>query len=405
MTRLRSLRHETGIQRSAGCTASVRACGLLREGPARSVLLFAMALVPASGCHSRQPELAKASEPAPILVPLIRMQSEPFSTVVPVTGSLVSLATVDVKAETTGRVVRFDKMEGDRVRAGETIVWLDRERPELAVRQAETAVQVAEAALARARVTESHNRQELQRARNLLSSGGITDRDLKSAEVAEQDGHAQVKLAQAQLEQAKADAAIAHKLLRDCQVRAPVSGAISRKLANPGAYVEAQTGLFSLVDNSRLELESSVASSLLGPLRAGQEARFVVASFPGRSFEGRVREINPAVDSESRSARVRIQVPNPDGQLKSGMFAQGEVLTGVDPSALLVPLSAVYRDDASSRSALVYVVENGRAAQRPIVLGQERDSKVQVVDGLKPGEQVIAEHSIEVAPGVRVTGR
>jgi RND family efflux transporter MFP subunit len=333
------------------------------------------------------------------------MQTELFATVVPVTGSLVSLATVDVKAEMSGRVVRFDKMEGDRVRAGETVVWLDRERAELAVRQADTAVQVAEAALARARVTESHNRQELQRARNLLSSGGITDRDLKSAEVAEQDGHAQVQLAQAQLEQAKAEAAIAQKLLRDCHVRAPVNGVISRKLVNPGAYVEAQTGLFNLVDNSRLELESSVASSLLGPLRAGQKARFVVAGFPGKSFEGQVREINPALESESRSARVRIHVPNPAGLLRSGMFAQGEVFTGVDPVALVLPLSAVYRDDASSHRAFVYVVENGQAAQRPIVLGQERDSKVQVVDGLKPGEQVIAEPSIEVAPGVRVTGR
>jgi RND family efflux transporter MFP subunit len=388
------------------CECSPHACRqALRKSQACLIPLLMVALLSFGGCHNQEPDHAKASESAPVLVSLIRMQSESFATLVPVTGTLVSLATVDVKAETTGRVVRFDKMEGDAVRAGETIVWLDQERAELSIRQAETAVQVAEAALARGRVAESHHCQELQRARNLLSSGGITDRDLKSAEVAEQDGHAQVKLAQAQLEQAKAEAAVARKLLRDCQVRAPVSGTIHKKLVNPGAYVEAQTGLFSLVDNSRLELESLVASSMLGPLRPGQKARFVVASFSEGSFEGQVREINPALDSNSRSASVRIQVSNRSGRLRTGMFAQGEIFTGVNSAALVLPLSAVYRDDTSNQKAFVYVVENGQAAQRSIVLGQEQDSKVQVLEGLKPGELVIAEHSIEIAVGVKVTGK
>ena len=127
-------------------------------------------------------------------------------------------------------------------------------------------------------------------------------------------------------------------------------------------------------------------------------------SYPGVNFEGRLIEINPAVDEQTRSARVRIQVVNTGGKLKAGMFAQGEILTGVK-SALVIPSSAVYRDDRSAKTSYVFVRENGRAARRDIRIGQERNSDLEIVDGLRPGDQVIAEQNIEIAQGVRVEPR
>jgi RND family efflux transporter MFP subunit len=344
-------------------------------------------------------------ESAPVEVAVIQVGNEPFASTIPVTGTLISLAAVDVKAETTGRVIRFDRMEGDWVRAGETVVWLDCERAELAMRQAETAVQVADAALARTRVIESHNCQELERARNLVTSGGITDKDLKAASVAEQDGHAQVNLAKAQLGQARAVLAAAQKQVRDCQVEAPVNGIIQKKVVNPGTYVEAQGVLFSLVDNRQLELEAQVASSDLAPVKRGQKVNFSINSFPEVAFDGRVREISPAVESESRAALVRIQVENRSGRLRAGMFSQGEILIGRESEAVVVPMSAVYRDDTSSAQAFVYVIEKDKASRRPVTLGQERSVKVRVLEGLKPGDLLISERSIELADGVKVKAK
>jgi RND family efflux transporter MFP subunit len=298
--------------------------------------------------------------------------------------------------------VKFPKEEGETVAAGETVAWVDEENYRLAVRQAESAVQVAEAALARARVTASYGGSELERARNLVRSGGITDKDLKAAELAEQDSRAQTSLAVAQLDQAKAALDTARKHLRDTAIRALVAGEIQKKYINAGAYVEPTTAVFALVDNRRLELESQVASSDLAPIRPGQKATFTVNSYPGQTFEGRVIEINPGVDADTRSAKVRIQASNEGGRLKSGMFAQGEILTGVEARAIIIPAPAVYRDDRSAKTSYVFVVENGKAARREVRIGRERDSNLEIVAGLKPGDALISEQSIELAEGVRV---
>lgn len=374
-----------------------------QPGLARTWLCVAVsAALAAPACRRQPPQPVRAAEAAPIEVRVLQVQAQPFTPTVPVTGTLVSRSRVDVKAETTGRVVRFPKEEGDRVAAGEPVLWVDDEPYRLALQQAETAVKVAEAALERARVVEAHARAELERARNLLRSGGITDKDLKAAELAERDAAAQVSLAAAQLEQARAALAVARKKLHDTVVRAPVPGEVQRKFVNVGAYVEPPTAVFTLVDNGRLELESQVPSIELAAIRPGQKVTFTVAAYPGREFEGRVLEISPAVDPQSRSAKVRIQVPNPAGALKDGMFAQGEIRTGAERRAIVIPSSAVYREDTSARESFVYVVQDGKAVRRPVRLGRERNGQLEITEGLRDGDLLIPEHSVEVSDGVRV---
>ncbi len=374
-------------------------------GPARTLLGVAAgvaAALAAVGCRRDQPQPVRAAETAPVEVRVLRVAAQPFAATVPVTGTLISRSRVDVKAETTGRVVRFPKEEGDRVAADEPVLWVDDEPYRLALQQAETAVRVAEAALERARLLEAHARAELERARNLVRSGGITDKDLKAAELAERDASAQVALAAAQLDQTRAALAVARKKLQDTVVRAPVAGEIQRKFVNVGAYVEPPTPVFTLVDNGRLELESQVPSLELSAIRPGQKVTFTVAAYPERDFEGRVIEISPAVDPQSRSAKVRIRVSNPAGVLKDGMFAQGEIRTGVERRAVVIPSAAVYRQDTSAQESFVYVVENGKAVRRAVRLGRERNGELEVTEGLREGDLLIAEHSVEVSDGVPV---
>ena len=370
-----------------------------------TVLLAALAgTLFSSACRKEEVHTLAASEPPAVPAAVIAVAAQPFRSTITVTGTLVSNARVDVKAEVIGRITRFDKEEGAPVSAGEAVAWVDDENYRLSVRQAETAVRVAETAVERAALVESHSHSELDRAENLLKSGGITDKDLKAAQLADRDATAQKSLAQAQLEQARAGLALAQKRARDTVIHSPVSGEIQKKVLNKGAYVEAPTLVFTVVDNSRLELESPVASADLAPVRPGQAVTFTVNSYPGANFEGRVIEINPAVDEQTRSAKVRIQVVNAGRKLKAGMFAQGEILTGVKP-ALVIPGGAVYRDDRSAKSSYVFVLENGRAARRDVRIGQERDSQLEIIDGLKAGDQVIAEQNIEIAQGVRVDPR
>jgi RND family efflux transporter MFP subunit len=160
--------------------------------------------------------------------------------------------------------------------------------------------------------------------------------------------------------------------------------------------------LFTLVDNKRLELDSPVPAADLGAVKPGQQATFSVSSYAGVSFAGRVLEINPAVDAETRAARVRIQADNRGGRLKAGMFAQGEILTGAARQAIVIPASAVYRDERAATESFVFVVQDGKAARRAVRIGLERNGMLEVTAGLKPGDLLIAGQSIEIAEGVRI---
>jgi membrane fusion protein (multidrug efflux system) len=366
------------------------------------VILAAAALF--AGCRAAQVQRA-AVEPPPVAASVVTVATEPFLATVSVTGTLVSNARVDIKAEIVGRITRFDKEEGDSVAAGEPVVWLTDENFQLALRQAQTAAKVADVTLERVGLMEAHSRSELDRAQNLLKSGGITDKDLKAAELAEQDARAQAAVAAAQCEEARAAVDVAQKRVRDAVIQSPIAGVIQKKFINKGAYVEAPTALFTVVDNGRLELETPVASADLGPIRTGQRVTFSVNSYPGETFEGQVVEVAPAVDAETRSAKVRIQVANPGTKLKAGMFAEGEILTGSTAQAIVIPSAAVYRDDRTAKSSYVFVLVDGKAVRRAVRIGREREGKLEIVEGLKTGDALISEQSIEIAEGVRVKAR
>ncbi len=371
-------------------------------------MVVAISLISAAlltGCGRSEAKTGAVSQPPPVSASVMVLEPQPFQARLPVTGTLVSKARIDVKAEVVGRITRFDKEAGALVSAGEPTAWVNDENYQLSLRQAEAAVKVAEAGVKRAQLLESHSRMELDRAANLLTSGGITDKDLKAAQLADRDARAQSALAEAQLDQARAALNVAGKHVRDTVIKAPISGEIERKLVNNGAYVETSTPVFTIVDNRRLELECAVPSADLAVVRTGQHVMFRVNSYPGVHFEGRVIDVGPVVDEQTRAAKVRVQVVNSAGKLKAGMFVQGEVLTDVNDRALIIPGSAVYRNDRSAKSSYVFVIEDGKAIRRDVRIGRERDSALEINGGLKPGDRVIVEQNIEIAEGVRIEAR
>jgi len=372
-------------------------------GPYNIGLAFlALVALLAAGCGRKQAGAPVKVDAMAVSVKTVRIETQALPLTVVVTGTLVSNSSVDVKAETTGRLLQFAKQEGDAVSAGEAVATVDDENYKIAVRQAQAAVQVADAALARTRVLAAHGKSELARSQNLVRSGGITEKDLEAAQLADRDAQAQVAVAEAQLAQARAAQDMADKRLRDAAIRAPVAGVIQRKYINPGSYVEPPTMVFSIVDNRQLELESPVPTALLGQIRAGQRVTFQVNSYPDSKFEGRVAEINPAVDALARSAKVRVRVDNSTGKLKAGMFVEGAIQTGVQQQAILVPAGAVYRSATPGQDSYVFVVDGGKVARRPVHLGRETDNQLEITSGLKPGDALVAEQRIELAEGVRV---
>jgi RND family efflux transporter MFP subunit len=375
----------------------------IERGRAASLAGLGVAMVAMLVSAACSKEAVRSTTTPALAVRTVRVEPRPLERTVDITGSLVSSVAVDVKTEFAGRPVTMLKREGDPVSKGELLAQLDDTNARLSLAQARAALDVAQAALERAKVAEDHARQELERAQNLLKSGGITDRDFDAAQVADRDARAQVKLSAAQVEQARQAVALAEKHLRDCRIISPISGEVDRKVLNPGGWLDANALLYRLVDNRRLELETYVASSELDGVKKGQKVRFAVASYPGETFEAAITNISGAIDMQNRSAPLRAAVPNLQGKLKAGMFIKGRIITGTKPGAMVVPADAVWR--RSGHVPYVYVVVNNEARKREVKTGQEEAEGIEITSGLAAGETVILEQNLELAEGVKIAPR
>jgi len=124
----------------------------------------------------------------------------------------------------------------------------------------------------------------------------------------------------------------------------------------------------------------------LSRVRVGQGVRLSVTAFPGTTFSGRVIFINTVVDPDSRTVKVRTEVPNPDGRLKPEMFANIEIVTDVKGAAISIPQSAVLDDNGKN---IVFVADGNTYKQRQVQLGIKSGDRVEIIDGLNSGDKVV----------------
>jgi Cu(I)/Ag(I) efflux system membrane fusion protein len=172
----------------------------------------------------------------------------------------------------------------------------------------------------------------------------------------------------------------------DLVVRSPLSGTVLEKKVVQGQYVTAGQDLYLLADLSRLWLSAKVYEQELGGIRTGQLAVARFPAFPGREFRGQIRFIDPVLEPATRTAGVRIELPNPGGLLKPGMFANAELRVDLG-RGLAIPKSAVL--DTGVRQVIYVQVGPGRFAGREVRLGQTAGDQVQVLQGIAAGEQVV----------------
>jgi membrane fusion protein, copper/silver efflux system len=175
---------------------------------------------------------------------------------------------------------------------------------------------------------------------------------------------------------------------RRIAVQAPADGVVIEKPVQQGMRVEAGEALYKTADLSVIWLIAQVQEQDLGTIQPGERARATFVAFPGRTFEGTVEFIYPTLSAETRTARVRIVMPNPDRALRAAMYAnvQIEGAGGAEP-VLSIPNSAVL--DSGTRQAVLVARGEGRFEPRPVRLGVYGDDWVQVLEGIKQGERVV----------------
>ncbi len=166
----------------------------------------------------------------------------------------------------------------------------------------------------------------------------------------------------------------------------PIAGIVVERNGTIGATVGSDANVFKIIDISRVWIDANVFEKDLERVRRGQEVKVSVPAFPGVNFSGRVILISSVVDPETRSVKVRTEVPNPDGRLKPDMFANVQIITDLHRTAISIPESAVLDDGGKS---VVFVAEGSGYAKREVNIGIQGNGRVEIIEGLQAGDKVV----------------
>jgi Cu(I)/Ag(I) efflux system membrane fusion protein len=169
--------------------------------------------------------------------------------------------------------------------------------------------------------------------------------------------------------------------------RSPITGTVMQKMVVEGQYVAEGADLYLLADLSRVWLVAQVYEYELGNLRVGEGAEATVSARPGQTFRGRVAFIDPVLDRDTRSARIRIDLSNPGNRLKPGMFADATLEAPAAPE-LTIPRSALI--DTGARRVVYVETAPNTFTLRDVKIGAVSEDRVAVLDGLRDGEKVVA---------------
>lgn len=325
-----------------------------------------------------------------------------------------------IKAEVPGVVKEVKAEEGKRVRAGEVLVVLDDQSSRLRLEKAEAERlnRLSEMLLENqfgeterkspGSMTEEVrlSNEEFEKAASRLAMGEIGraefDRARNAREVLlietgmKKD---EVQAAAKGLTQAEIEVAIARVELDKTKVLAPFEGIVTGVKISTGESVGPGQDLFTLVDIREIRVETRVLESEIGRIRTGREADLRFAAYPGRVFRGKVRAVSPVVDPETRTCGAHIVLDNPSGEIKPGMHAEVEIAAEVFRDRLLVPQEAVL---VRGGRKLVFVVENGLAKWRYIEPGLENERFVEVLEGVKEGDEIITDGHLTLAHDAEV---
>ena len=292
---------------------------------------------------------------------------------VDVSGTVKAVNSAYVKARQPADILSVVVREGDAVRAGQVLAQQDPTEFDLRLRQAEQQAQAARAQLDIAQRTQTNNKA-------LVAQGFISPTALEASTSNEAAALATLNAAQAAVD-------LARKAKADLTLRAPISGQISQRLAQPGERAAVDARILEIVDLSRLEIEVALAPEDVAALKVGRPARLKVDGL-SQEMRGRVARINPAAQAGSRTVSVYVAL-DPHPALRQGLFARGRV--ELDRKRVLtVPTTAVRVDRARP---YVLVLEGSRVVERPVDLGLRGDvagvESVQVIQGLTEGARVL----------------
>ncbi|MCC6758908.1 MAG: efflux RND transporter periplasmic adaptor subunit, partial [Candidatus Omnitrophica bacterium] len=207
--------------------------------------------------------------------------------------------------------------------------------------------------------------------------------------------------AQSDLASRKAEIELINAQLKEAVISATFDGVMGERKVSLGQFVSQGTTLTYLIQQNPMKAEFRVPERFLGQLKDGQGIEVRVAAYPEESFTGEVYFIDPQVDELTRTALVKAKLPNPDGKLKRGMFANLNLIVSIREKALVISEMALI---PRSEEVFVFIVDaENKAQMKPVKVGIRMVGKVEIIEGVAAGENVIVEGFQKIGPGSLVS--
>ena len=333
-----------------------------------------------------------------------------ISKVVKATGQVDPRVKVNLSAHVVAKISRLFVVEGQEVEAGEPFLELEREAFTAERDRHSAALEMAESQRRQAQVDLADAELQLARTRKLAAEGIAAQDRLDAAQLQERSARLRVEQANEAIRQARAGLVRAQDDLRKTTLYAPISGRVISLQAKEGEVVVSGTMnnpasiIATVADLSELLVEVDVDETDIVDVEVGQEVVVQVDAIPGQQYHGRVVEIGSSGFARPQQPdvtlfKVKVLLADPDKRLRPGMSARAEIAVAAHPQALVVPVqSVVYRlplgDDGEPQEdqdevKVAFVVEEGKAVQRPVDTGIADPTQVELLGGVKAGEQVI----------------
>jgi membrane fusion protein (multidrug efflux system) len=325
------------------------------------------------GCGGKNANAKSNGGPPEMAVPVetARVTSERLENKFSAVGTLDANEAVDIKSEIDAVVEKINFTEGSAVKKGDPLIHFDDAKWRAQYQQAKAEVENAKI--------------RAERSDKLLKSDSVSQQEYD-------DAHAAARTAEANF-------ALLEARLKETHIVAPFDGLVSERLVSPGAYAKAGDSLVRLVDLKTIKVNFGVPERYLTQLKLGQKVSARVASLNNRNFVGEVYFIDPQVDVMTRTIKVKAKIDNADGALRSGLFANVELTLDVHENAAVIPEEAIL---AQMGATTVFAVSDQHVTIRPVKTGMRIPGKVEILDGLKAGEEIVTSGHQKLFPGVKV---
>jgi len=380
--------------------------------------------VVAVACSKSETAQARGREDAAKPIKTESVRQEALRRSVEVVGTLAAVDEVTVSSEAEGRVARLFSDLGDRVVAGQALLELDREKPQYNLDQQKAAL---ERALAKFGATDPSHlppiektpdvlkaqaelvqaKQAFDRADELNRRQLVPKQTLDDAEAMFQSKQASYDASLQNARNLRADIAaseaalkLADRELRDTAIRAPFDGYIQKRLVSLGEYVKVQTPVMAVVRVDPLKVTAEIPEKMAPWIKLGQTAELHVDAYPDKTITGKISRISPAVNTATRAFPFEALVPNTDALLKPGTFARVHIESSKVDQVMTLTYAAIQYRYGVNR---VFVVDGDHLVARELKVGERMGERIEVVDGVKPGDAVALTEVDKLSDGTRVS--